>query len=67
MENDAIAYFFRCNCIHLQFLKERTKKRKEKFPPNPFIKKINKRKKKSLSITRAREIEIFTVKIKNST
>nr|DAZ56226.1 MAG TPA: hypothetical protein [Caudoviricetes sp.] len=29
----------------MQFLKERTKKRKEKFPPNPFIKKINKRKK----------------------
>ena len=56
---DAIA--FTCN-----FYGKKAKK-KRKFPPHPFIKKINKRKKKSTHKTRAREIEIFTVKIKNST
>lgn len=45
---------------------ERKQKRKENLPPHPHIKKINKRKKGS-NKTRVREIEIFTVKIKNST
>lgn len=52
---DAIA--FTCN-----FYGKKAKK-KRKFSPNPFIKKINKRKKGN-NKTRVREIEIFTVKIK---